>query len=120
MKKGKKYEVDCYHKDCLLSFKTLKQRSLHHDKTEPECHNENLRLFNLTKQFHKFLTNFKKKGEGILEIDDTEKSIVSNLETIDSLDLIKNHHKDLLNLLKERGRDNYCMILEDLFPETKE
>jgi sugar diacid utilization regulator len=105
LKKGKVYSINCYHEGCLLCFKTLKQRSLHHDKTEFECNNESVALINLTKIFNKTLVSISGLKGNTSEL---------NYEENESLLKIKELHEEIVRKYKERGRENFCNLMGDL------
>lgn len=112
MNRGKKETVSCYHNDCLLSFKTLKQRSLHHKKTENECNDETLALLTLIKVYHKTLLSISLVANEKIDIEKNNKYIG-----------IKKEHVELSEKYLERGNDNFSTLLTEIvevFPKIKE
>ena len=112
---GKRYVLECYHKDCLLSFKTLKQRSLHHEKTENECNNESLLLINLLKKFQGTLTSLE---NSILKLVNEEK-VPKQTKSNEYLYKIKSDYEELNETLEKRGKESYCNLMKDFIDLVK-
>lgn len=51
--------VLCSHEQCKMSFKTLRQKIMHHNNLETECKTERINLIELIAQFKKSLKNLK-------------------------------------------------------------
>lgn len=77
----------------------MKQKTLHHEKTEVECNTESLALINLIKVYQKTLISLSKINEN---------SIIKEENNI------KDQQTVLQEMFKERGRDNYYTLMVDI------
>jgi len=97
-------------------FKTLKQRSLHHDKTEHECMNESVALINLIKSFGKFIGSVSEMMKTTLGTTDDHN--VKKLEDLKSLVKLNQLHETIVDKFKDRGRENFCIFMKDTLLTT--
>jgi hypothetical protein len=100
---GKKIKYSCPHGNCKSNFKTLRQKALHHEKSELECKTENtllIHLINKTRKIYKSFTNkFNKKFESKIEIKRD--------------DALNDYFNELSNNFLETGREYFSSMMND-------
>ena len=75
----------CSHKGCLHSFKTKRQKLMHHDKLEVQCRNEKNLLIKLLAQFKKCYMNLN--ADNKLNISDCGRIYLNKIDS--QIDLLK-------------------------------
>jgi len=103
-KQGKKKNIMCTHKDCLLKFKTDKQKSFHHETAESECYNETLLLVNLVIKSQKFLTKLNSQNE------------ITNLINSLKYSKIKELYDNILSQFLKLRKDNFHSLMINELP----
>ena len=99
----------CSHFGCKHTFKTKKQKLMHHDKLEDECRNDKNYLMNLISSFQNFFNEILKdcSDEEKIEFKQKYLSINQQIKRVEEVVVNKEHYDALLGINNIENIENY-------------
>jgi hypothetical protein len=99
-------KIKCPHTNCQITFKTIKQKQVHHDNYDEECKNEKLALL-------KLLMEMKNCLDSVLKDSDIEPNVA--VENINSCSSLKMNYEYFYKKYAKNEVDYYKSILGKSF-----